>query len=290
MTIYSYINRYYNIIFLTAVEVVYIIMMAHMENFERIHDHDLNKRHSRQGQGTAKTQFFKPTPGKRDGRALCRVRLLRPPGPSTGQIRDAATCEKRWMVGRPSSKSIWVFTECIVSSPRSLQKERDRRPDARTPRPETASQVYRRSDGLYRRSAIEGWRTHNRAVMSNDKGTLWNFGASPERRTFFNALPKKGQKTSAELMVLDLDMVTHRYEQLRSHVLGESFSRDLGLGLALFMRSGMAAWAEAWAEYIPKVKDEVDIQPTVRIAIPENIVSQITMLIANMVFNVQRGD
>jgi hypothetical protein len=91
-------------------------------------------------------------------------------------------------------------------------------------------------------------------------------------------------------MLLDLDMVTSRYEQLRSHVLGESFSRDLGLGLALFMRSGMAAWAEAWAEYIPKVKDEVDIQPTVRTAIPENIVGQITMLIANMVFNVQRGD
>mgnify|MGYP001608626822 CR=1 FL=1 len=42
---------------------------------------------------------------------------------------------------------------------------------------------------------------------------------------------------------------TERYEQLRSAALGIATAQANGRGLALLMRSGVAAWMQAWVSY-----------------------------------------
>ena len=92
------------------------------------------------------------------------------------------------------------------------------------------------------------------------------------------------------MVSLDRDTVINRYEQLRSYALRESFAGEVGLGLALFMRSGMATWVDAWAEYTPVASDKADAHSMVERAVPECLISQVTMLITSMALNVHRGD
>jgi hypothetical protein len=92
------------------------------------------------------------------------------------------------------------------------------------------------------------------------------------------------------MISLDRDTAINRYEQLRSYALRESFTGEVGLGLALFMRSGMATWVDAWAEYTPAASDKTDAHSMVERAVPACLISQVTMLITNMALNVHRGD
>jgi hypothetical protein len=41
-----------------------------------------------------------------------------------------------------------------------------------------------------------------------------------------------------------------RYEELRGQALGALAAKGNGLGLALFIRQGMPAWLDAWAEHV----------------------------------------
>ena len=85
-------------------------------------------------------------------------------------------------------------------------------------------------------------------------------------------------------------MVIHRYEQLRSQALGELFPDVQGLGLAMFMRKGMAAWIQAWSEHAAKGKivnpQSLD---TGKLA-PENTIGQITTVLTNMIMDLNRKE
>ncbi|NSW92882.1 MAG: hypothetical protein HPY74_19950 [Firmicutes bacterium] len=79
--------------------------------------------------------------------------------------------------------------------------------------------------------------------------------------------------------------VLQYYEELRSYALGQSTAFIIPLGLDLFMKKGLKAWAIAWSEYSTTsatVKNsEVDI-------IPQAIQPEITILIANMILSRER--
>jgi len=87
---------------------------------------------------------------------------------------------------------------------------------------------------------------------------------------------------------MDKNVLIDRYERLRNQALGKLFTTGQGLGLALFMRKGMVAWAQAWTEHTPKVKRESPQGLDIKNHFPNNINSQITMLLTNMITNLNQ--
>jgi hypothetical protein len=69
------------------------------------------------------------------------------------------------------------------------------------------------------------------------------------------------------------------YEELRSQVLDGGGCHH-GLGMALLLRQGMAAWMKAWMESTPRVPD--DRRTTPAAALPENGHHEIVAILATM--------
>jgi hypothetical protein len=59
--------------------------------------------------------------------------------------------------------------------------------------------------------------------------------------------------------------------------------RGEGLGWALFVRSGMTAWMQAWSECAPYSKPSSRSRPDVDETIPGDVRPQITTLLASMI-------
>lgn len=61
-----------------------------------------------------------------------------------------------------------------------------------------------------------------------------------------------------------------------------------GLGLALFLRRGMTAWMRAWSECVRTVEPVTRAQAGVPEAMPLDMRSQITTLLASMILSLQQ--
>jgi hypothetical protein len=77
------------------------------------------------------------------------------------------------------------------------------------------------------------------------------------------------------------------YEQLRQDAMRQSISGGRGLGLALFLRSGMKAWMQAWSEC---ASDETEMHSSSggNETIPVDLRSQVTSLLAGMILLLQQ--
>jgi len=71
-----------------------------------------------------------------------------------------------------------------------------------------------------------------------------------------------------------------RYEELRGHALGERGCE--GLGLVLFMRRGMTAWARAWMECAPGCGQAPRGDRAAAAAIPALVRSEAVTILAGM--------
>jgi hypothetical protein len=60
-----------------------------------------------------------------------------------------------------------------------------------------------------------------------------------------------------------------------------------GLGLALFLRSGMTAWMQAWSE-CARVDTETRSVPGGNETVPVELRSQLTSLLAGMILSLQQ--
>src|SRR5207245_788496 len=106
-------------------------------------------------------------------------------------------------------------------------------------------------DGPWSRS-VPGCVSPGRTVHSiagsgeTHPGTLRDQGPSTKYRAQSAAPSKKTPLNRAtDTSATRQDLAAH-YEQLRRDAMGRSTSGGQGLGLALFLRSGMTAWMEAW--------------------------------------------
>jgi len=61
-----------------------------------------------------------------------------------------------------------------------------------------------------------------------------------------------------------------------------------GLGLALFLRRGMTAWMRAWSECARTVEPVTRAQAGTNEAMPLDMRSQITTLLAGMILSLQQ--
>jgi hypothetical protein len=76
------------------------------------------------------------------------------------------------------------------------------------------------------------------------------------------------------------------YERLRREAIRASTHGKEGLGLALFLRRGMAAWIEAWSQCITVEKDARSRSVSNEV-LPSEVRSQIATLLAGMILNLQ---
>ena len=81
------------------------------------------------------------------------------------------------------------------------------------------------------------------------------------------------------------DGLISRYEELRQQVLGRPPGIPRGQGLALLMRSGIAAWMQPWAPCMVEVpappKERLDEDESFPLAMRR----EVTMILAAMVLN-----
>lgn len=75
--------------------------------------------------------------------------------------------------------------------------------------------------------------------------------------------------------------LTARYEQLRRDATGCQPGGE-GLGLALFLRSGMTAWMQAWSECADAETETCSISGG-KETIPADMRSQLAILLAGMI-------
>jgi len=83
------------------------------------------------------------------------------------------------------------------------------------------------------------------------------------------------------------DLAVH-YEQLRHDAMSRSFSGGRGLGLALFLRSGMTAWMQAWSECAVKVEPETNCVFGRHEVVPVDMRWQLTSLLAGIILSLHQ--
>ena len=88
-------------------------------------------------------------------------------------------------------------------------------------------------------------------------------------------------------MVTRQDLAAH-YEQLRRDAMGRPAHDGEGLGLALFLRRGMTAWMRAWSECARTVEPVTRSQAGANEAIPVDMRSRITTLLASIILSLQQ--
>ncbi|RKX58736.1 MAG: hypothetical protein DRP37_07595 [Thermodesulfobacteriota bacterium] len=78
--------------------------------------------------------------------------------------------------------------------------------------------------------------------------------------------------------------MVERYEELRDLALSRQRS-SWSLGLALFLRRGMAAWMNAWKDWLPPKRPAPDKEILTRTKIPDGIQEHIIMGLVSMAIN-----
>ena len=94
-------------------------------------------------------------------------------------------------------------------------------------------------------------------------------------------------KESRGELVADQHLV-EQYEQLRREATRGAGNGGQGLGLALFLRSGMAAWMQAWSQCVSSVGANAQSQSATMTSAPIDVRAQIATLLAGIILNLQQ--
>jgi hypothetical protein len=78
--------------------------------------------------------------------------------------------------------------------------------------------------------------------------------------------------------------VVDRYEELRQQALGEM---GRGLGMVLFLREGMKAWMEAWANATLQLPQRPPSSPAAGLTLPQGAREEAILVLAEMALRVQ---
>jgi hypothetical protein len=82
--------------------------------------------------------------------------------------------------------------------------------------------------------------------------------------------------------------LTEQYEQLRREATSCSEHTAQGLGLALFLRRGMASWMQAWSQCTDSAAPNAHPRPATPTAVPLDLRTQIATLLAGIILGLQQ--
>jgi hypothetical protein len=83
------------------------------------------------------------------------------------------------------------------------------------------------------------------------------------------------------------DLVAH-YEQLRRDATEMSSRGRKGLGMALFLRRGMAAWMQAWSQCINCIAPQTECQSATTAPVPVDVRAQVAALLAGIILGLHQ--
>jgi hypothetical protein len=224
---------------------------------------------------TSKTKISKPSARESHQRALPNKRLLRSPGPSPGQVRDASACTGRQAADPPGRFPVWFLTAIGLQGSGCFRSFWATGTDSDQTRPSPSTQAERVCGEIHRRTKERGWIRHFRRTDRANPKAVRVGCAHTKYSTGYEAHEKKTAltRTCPEEFGCPgaTDPLCRLYEQLRSFVLESSDLPGQVYGLGVMLRQGMRAWIEATVAYA-RVKQD-----------PGHVVSQKTSWIVSSV-------
>jgi len=161
------------------------------------------------------------------------------------------------------------------------------RPGSPQARSQAGAQADRRAAGLPRRDAPERAGRADPGTGALAPGAFRNQGSSPQHRTQPAASSKKTPLKEPGAQLRTHPDLTAQYEQLRRDATRCQPGGE-GLGLALFLRSGMTAWMQAWSQCTDRVAPNPHPQPATPTAVPMDLQRQIAALLAGIILSLQQ--
>src|ERR1051326_4415305 len=247
-------------------------------------DRVADARERSQTRSLAGTRDFKPTAPRRDRPAVCHRQLLRSQRSCPGQVRDAAPRAERGPLGDGRRNSFRFLTAIVLPSAVCLRGGRTRRPGSPQTRPQASAQADRRGPVLHRRNAPERAIGADTGAGALDPRAFRDESSSTKYRTQLAAASKKTPLNESGAQLRCTPDLTEQYEQLRREATARSEDGSKGLGLALFLRRGMTAWMQAWAQCTDHVAPNAQSQPaTTAAAVPIDLRAQVATLLAGII-------
>src|SRR5215471_13291702 len=237
----------------------------------------------------AGTRDVEPATSQRDRRAVCHRQLLRSQRCRPGQIRDAAPRAERGPFGERRRDGFRLLPALVLSGAVCLRGGRARWPSSPQARSQASPQADRGGPGLYCRDAPERAVHADTGAGALNPRAFRNEGSSTKYRAQLTAASKKTPLNESGAQPRSIPDLTDEYEQLRREAISRSEFGSKGLGLALFLRRGMTAWMQAWAQCTDHGAPNAHSQPaTTAAAVPIDLRAQVATLLAGIILGLQQ--
>src|SRR5215471_14042757 len=261
-----------------------IIIFTDIEAHSR--DNDAGERS--QTRSLAGTRDVKPATPRRDRPAVCHRQLLRSQRSRPGQIRDAAPRAERGPISDGRRDGLRLLAALVLSGAVCLRRGRPRQPGSPQARSQAGPQNDRRDPDLYCRDAPERSVRADTGAGALNPRAFRNEGSSTKYRTQLTAASKKTPLNESGAQPRSTPDLTEQYEQLRREATSRSDQGSDGLGLALFLRRGMTAWMQAWAQCTDHGAPTAHSQSATAAAVPIDLRAQVTTLLAGIILGLQQ--
>ena len=220
--------------------------------------------------------------------AVCQRRLLRCQGSRPGQVRDASPGAERGPFCDWCRGCLRLLPTVLLSSAGGLRGGRACWPGPPKTRPQARAQADRRGSDLPYPDTSERTISADSGTGAFDPKALRNQSPSTKYRTPPAASPKKTPLNQSGIPSIASSDLTEQYEQLRLEATGRSEHSAQGLGLALFLRRGMAAWMHAWSQCAADLGAPDRSPRTASAAVPIDMRTQIATLLAGIILGLQQ--
>src|SRR6266513_2805294 len=209
-------------------------------------------------------------------------RFLRSRRPSATQVRDASPRHGRQAVGHSVRYSIRLLTPYLLSSGSRLSAGRSLRATAREARTPARPQTYAGGSGLRYTTPVERSFVASSGLGRCHPGTVRYKCTSTEYRARTKAAGKKTSLNPAARArnTAEPEALISAYEDLRRQAAQCSIAG--GLGMAIFLDQGMAAWMLACSWVTCTNPDRVRGCPITAAPLPDDVRGEIVLLLAAM--------
>jgi hypothetical protein len=239
--------------------------------------------------GASKPKMFKPSARQGHQRALPNKRLLRSPGPSPGQVRDASAGTGRPTADPPGRFPVWFLTAIRLQGSGRFRSFWVTGIGSDQTRSSPSTQTERVCGQIYRRAEERGWRSNFRSTGQSNQKAVRVGCAHTKYSTGSEAQEKKTalKQTCPEELGCPgaADPLCKLYEQLRSFVLEASDVPGQVYGLGVMLRQGMRAWIEAIVEYVQVEQDPGNAVSQKTSWIVSSVQAELTRMLAAIVLN-----
>src|ERR1017187_5556805 len=206
--------------------------------------------------------------------------------PRSREVTDPLFAEDSFFGARGGDR-FRLLAALVLSSAVRLPGGGAGRPGSPQARSQAGAQADRRTAGLPPRDAPERAGRADPATGALAPGAFRDQGSSAQHRTQPAASSKKTPLKEPGAQLRTHPDLTAQYEQLRRDATRCQPGGE-GLGLALFLRSGMTAWMQAWSQCTDRVAPNPHPQPATPTAVPMDLQRQIAALLAGIILSLQQ--